>query len=190
MVSADRSSGFGRYAAIAIVITLSVLVLVRWSTRAPRIVGHGTPIRYDDFAFEVVRCESVSSAGRTWQAVTVRVHNDAKRISFRVKPYDLVIAGADGQRFRPSADGRRSLEQAGRTLGPIDPELAAGTTADVIVVYELPADLPRPMLSVVGGGWLGGFLEHLIFGPQAIELEVSIRDRSGHSSEPGSSPGA
>jgi hypothetical protein len=143
-------------------------------------VGLGTPIRYDDFGFEVVRCEPVAVDGHTWQAVTLRVHNDAKRVSFRVKPGDVVIDGADGRRFWPSAEGRRALEWAGRALGPIDPELPAGTTADVVLVFDLPADLPRPLLKLEGGGWLGAFLDHLIVGPQAIGIG---RPRTG-SGEP------
>jgi hypothetical protein len=148
------------------VISLTVLgiLCVAWSARPEKVVPMGSPIRVDDFSFNVTHAESAASErpGFTRYIVGLSIGNQAKRVDYKFQRSSAILATSDGVVYRPIAVAVGSSE-------PCSAPLPAGSVCSTTLVYEVPKGTVAPRFRVSFGA-AGDFLERLFFGRKAIQL--------------------
>ena len=137
--------------------------------------GLNTPIRFDDFDFQVnnVKITAADSNGRVNYTVTLQIDNRAKRVPFTFDERRVVVR-----------------DNLGRLFATVSPAMApsilpAGSNATFDLRFDLPADISIPRMRVLASGPVGDVLEFLIFGdkefslPEPPERNFSVNPQSG-----------
>lgn len=146
---------------VGILVLISIFVALAYTVATPRhFVAMGTPIRQDDFVYVVTgvgRTPEISNHAATARAngvfyiVTIRVDNDAKRVSFRWDERIPHIVDAQGHRYDKSTDGQAALNAA---TNP-NYSIPAGQSASFQAVFDVPADIDKPAVALDNGILMG-----------------------------------
>jgi len=86
-----------------------------------------------------------------WEIVTLRVWFDpasAGDRSLTPGPRAVHLVDAEGRRFDPSVDGARALEAAEGTKTSLERALRPGESYTTTLVFDVPADVPGPVLQL------------------------------------------
>ena len=157
---------------VAATVAAGMFVLLIAAARSPteRIVGLNTPIRYDDFAFSVtnVRRDTSASGKNAPTIVTLKVHNQARRVPFQFRRSMAVIVDDQGRSFRIDPQGQAALDAARGKPDPLAAPIPAGTSAQTDLVFKIPDDARRPRLNLNSGAM--GRIEESIVGADRIAL--------------------
>ena len=147
---------------IAIVVMgllLGFVVLIAANRRNVK-AGLNTPIRFDDFDFQVknVQITPGISKGLVSYTITLQVDNRAKRVPFTFDERRVVV--------------RDNAERSFRTVPPAAAPsvLPAGTNASFDLRFDLPVDIGAPRMRVLASGPVGDMLEFLLFGDKEFSL--------------------
>jgi hypothetical protein len=140
-----------------------------YTSATPRdFVALGTPIQQDDFVYVVTgvgRAPAISNTAASATAhgifyiVTIRVDNNARRVDFKWDERIPHIVDARGIRYDKSAEGQAALDASIKpkyTIGP-------GESASFQAVFDLPANVKKPVLALDNGlllGDLGNFASY------------------------------
>jgi hypothetical protein len=144
---------------VLVVIALAIAGLYTFST-PQRYVALGTPIQQDDFIYVVTavgRTPLISNrvasakANGVFYIVTIRVDNDAKRVSFKWDERIPHIVDAQGGRYDKSPDGQAALDAAAKPRYTIP----AGQSGSFQAVFDVPADIQKPVLALDNGILMG-----------------------------------
>jgi len=141
------------------VVFLSGFLILVGSTRKNIKAGLNTPIRYDDFVFQVESVK-VSDSNRkkmlTYE-VSLRVDNMAKRVGFNFDARGTAILDQAGHHYPPVAPGPISTIPAGRH-------------DEYLLRFEVPSEVTEPRMKVLASDPVGDFLEFAIFGDKEFLL--------------------
>ena len=125
--------------------------------------GLNTPIRYDDFVFQVenVRVGPATDSCHLVYHVTFRVDNRAKRVPYTFDERRLVL-----------------MDRAGRTYATSAPAvtpavLPAGTGSDFELRYEVPHHVRGLRLKLKASDPVGDVLEFVFFGDKEFTIPES-----------------
>jgi hypothetical protein len=159
-MSAEAKTDVGRsrvgiWALRLALVVVGVVVLTVAFNRKTVVVGLNTPIRYDDFAF--LALDGKRGDPPTTYLVKLRVQNRARRVDFRFTPGMAVLVDGSGHAYLPAA-------------GFDEVVLKAGSSADVDLRYDVPADLRSPTLRILPGGMIGDAIETTLAGRKSIRL--------------------
>lgn len=144
---------------ILVAIALAIAGLYTFST-PQRYVALGTPIQQDDFVYVVTavgRTPQISNKSATAKAngifyiVTIRVDNKARRVAFKWDERIPQIVNAQGTRYDKSRDGQAALDAATKPSYTIP----AGQSATFQAVFDVPADIDKPVLAFDNGILMG-----------------------------------
>jgi hypothetical protein len=132
--------------------------------RPEKVLPMGSPIRFDDFSFNVTEAHSSASArpGLLRYSVALSIGNQAKRVDYNFQRSAALLVTADGRVYRPVALSPGSSEPCGSPI-------PAGAVCDTTLVYEVPDGTVAPRFRLSFGS-VGDFLERLFFGRKAIQL--------------------
>jgi hypothetical protein len=153
-----------RITGVAVVVVLVAIALafagLYTFSKPQHFVALGTPIQQDDFIYVVTgvgRSPTIGSGSDTAQAhgmfyvVTIRVDNDAKRVSFKWDERIPHIVDAAGDRFDKSPDGQAALDAVTKPKFAVLP----GQSASFEAVFDVPVDAQRPVLALDNGIMMG-----------------------------------
>ena len=145
--------------AVLVVIALGFAVLYTFST-PQHFVALGTPIQQDDFVYVVTgvgRSAAIGSGASATKAkgefyiVTIRVDNDARRVSFTWDERIPHIVDAEGDRYDKSSDGQAALDVIVKPKFTVP----AGQSATFQAVFDVPGDIKKPVLALDNGILMG-----------------------------------
>jgi hypothetical protein len=152
-------------AVVAILAAIALFTALAYTFSTPRsFVSLGTPVRQDDFVYVVTgvgRAPEISNGAATARAtgifyiVTIRVDNDAKRVSFRWDERIPHIVDGQGRRYDKSADGQAALNAATKPHYTIAP----GQSASFQAVFDLPVTIEKPSLAFDNGILMGDIFD-------------------------------
>jgi len=135
------------------------------------VVPMGEEIRYDDFAFSVVRSREATGPDRAhggagpggrFVVVTMRVSNHARRVGFTFRPSAIRLVAADGREYAVAA---------GVPVVACEAELPPGATCTAELTFEVPADA-GPLRARVGSSFTPfDLLDRLRHGPRELALD-------------------
>ena len=156
-------------ALMCVSMLLGFLILIALNRKNVK-AGLNTPIRFDDFDFQVnnVKITAADSNGRVNYTVTLHIDNRAKRVPFTFDERRVVV--------------RDSLGRSFLTVPPAAAPsiLPAGSNATFDLRFDLPADISTPRMRVLASGPVGDVLEFLIFGDKEFSLpEPPVQDPQG-----------
>ncbi|MDQ6767652.1 MAG: DUF4352 domain-containing protein [Candidatus Eremiobacteraeota bacterium] len=156
-----------RVTGVAVVVGLFVIALAVagiYTFSTPRhFISLGTPIRQDDFTYivtavgrtpQIANRSAIAKANGIFYIVTIHVDNDAKREDFKWDERIPHIVDAQGERYDKSADGQAALDAA------LKPQytISAGQSASFQAVFDVPADIQKPLLAFDNGILMGDLL--------------------------------
>ena len=155
-------------------IALAIAGLYTFST-PQRFVVLGTPIQQDDFVYVVTavgRTPQISNRLATAKAngifyiVTIRVDNQARRVAFKWDERIPHIVDAQGTRYDKSHDGQAALDAATKPRYTIP----AGQSATFQAVFDVPADIERPVLAFDNGILMGDLFNLIAYRRIGVNL--------------------
>jgi hypothetical protein len=132
--------------------------------RPERRLPMGSPIRFDDFSFNVTQAGPSESSrpGYVRYEVRLSIGNQAKRVSYNFRRSSAVLVTDDDRIYLP-------LPRAVGSSEPCAGPLPAGSTCDTTLVYEVPQGTVAPRFRMSFGA-VGDILERIFFGRKAIQL--------------------
>jgi hypothetical protein len=149
-----------------------VLILLLTMTRKNVSAGLNTPIRLDDFVFTIEAARKVPEAkappGKVRYIVTMRIANQAKRVDWNFQSINPVLIDATGREYPIAPEAQKAHQDE---LGQPDPTAKPIPAGGVIVkdlVYEVPADMEKPSMKLLGG--VSDVLETVILGKKRFVL--------------------
>ena len=147
---------------IGIVFFSGLVILVAINRRNVK-AGLNTPIRYDDFVFQVenVRVVPGTDSDHVSYHVKFRVDNRAKRVPYTFDERRLVLLDRAGRTYATSAPA----------VTPAD--LPAGTSSDFELRYEVPDHTQGLRLKLKSSGPVGDVLEFVFFGDKEFTIPES-----------------
>jgi hypothetical protein len=166
----------------ALVLLALVVVMVpvlAWTgcVRHDRIAARGEELRYDDFAFSVQDVRTAKTLGTpghettakgTFWIVDVRVANQAKRVSYRLRSHQLAVVGDDDERIDRSSAGEAALAEEGGASPKVD-ELAHGESCITRAVFDVPESVVEPRLKIRFGDF-GTLADDVLLGNWSLRL--------------------
>ena len=159
---------------ILVAIALAIAGLYTFST-PQRYVALGTPIQQDDFVYVVTavgRTPQISNKSATAKAngifyiVTIRVDNKARRVAFKWDERIPQIVNAQGTRYDKSRDGQAALDAATKPSYTIP----AGQSATFQAVFDVPADIEKPVLAFDNGILMGDLFNLIAYRRIGVNL--------------------
>ncbi len=154
-------------AVVAVLVAIALVIAGLYTFSKPRdFVALGTPIQQDDFVYvvtgvgrspQIANKAATAKASGTFYIVTIRVDNNAKRVSFQWDERIPHIVDAEGDRYDKSPDGQAALDAAIKPRFTIPP----GQSASFQAVFDVPADTTKPVL-VLDNGILMGDIFNLV----------------------------
>ena len=149
--------------AIIGVVLLSGLVILVATNRTNVKAALNTPIRYDDFVFQVenVRVGPGTDSGHVVYHVTLRVDNRAKRVPYTFDERRLDLMDRLG---RPYATSAPAVTPA---------VLPAGTGSNFELRYEVPENAQGLRLKLKASDPVGDVLEFVFFGDKEFTIPES-----------------
>jgi hypothetical protein len=164
------------FGAFGVVLALVLAVAALYTFSAPRrFVALDTPIRQDDFVYTVTgvgRTPTISNPAASANAkgefyiVTIRVDNDAKRVSFVWDERIPHIIDAQGQRWDVSPQGQMALDAALKPRFSIP----AGDSRTFEAVFDVPTTIERPSLVFDNGILMGDVFNLVAYRHIGVEL--------------------
>jgi hypothetical protein len=152
-------------AVVGILAAIALFIALAYTVSTPRhFIALGSPVRQDDFVYVVTgvgRAPEISNgaakarAAGVFYIVTIRVDNDAKRVSFRWDERIPHIVDAQGHRYDKSTDGQAALDAATKPNFSIAP----GQSASFQAVFDVPADIAKPALAFDNGLLMGDIFD-------------------------------
>ena len=139
-------------ALIALAMGFGVILL----TRRDQTFGPRSRVRIDDFAFTVETLEHCKGRLR----VSLTIHNEAQRVSFDFDPALIVLTDDSGSIVpAKGVPGKRAFFQ-----------LAAGSSAPVLLEFPEPKAGQHAYLEWSFGGGLGRFADKILFGRKRARI--------------------
>ncbi len=154
-------------------VFLLMIVLRVWL--APEIlVPTKTPIRFDDFRFEVIGArEAALGSGESrspYRIVSLQVHNEAKRVTYQFDPRIAILVDDAGREYGVSAQGQTALDLERRTPNPLAAPLPPGVSGTTELAFALPETAKNPRLKISHGGPILDVVDDLIGGRRRLLL--------------------
>ncbi len=159
---------------ILVPLIVAGALLAAWVARPMRRVGWGQTVQYDDFAYEVVGVNVRELGSKPFTVVTFKVHNRAKRVSYRFRHDIVVIKDAGGELYAVSPPGQRALDATDGGGDPCGGDLRPGASCTTRLAFDLPADISEPRLQIRHGGWIGAIIDSVLYGDQEIVLDAAV----------------
>jgi hypothetical protein len=177
---ATRRNGRARVVALQVLALAFVAVLILLTLNRRNVnAGLNTPVRFDDFVFTVLSSRKAApdewiglgpSPGNVKYVVTMRIDNRAKRVPFRFKDAAPLLIDGRGKEYPTDVASMRAREATSGRGNTTAGSIPAGTSVVKDLVFEVPATVERPTLTLMQGGRVGEFLETSLFGRKRFVL--------------------
>jgi hypothetical protein len=148
-------------AVVAVLVAIALAVAALYTFSTPRhLVALGTPIQQDDFVYvvngvgrtpQITNKAATAKSNGIFYIVTIRVDNEAKRVAFKWDERIPHIVDAQGNRYDKSPEGQAALDAATKPRYTIP----AGQSASFQAVFDVPADIQKPVLALDNGILMG-----------------------------------
>ena len=147
-------------------------------SRPEELVGLNQSSRYDDFAFSVLgaRREKAVGEGRyqrvasgVYVIVRMKVHNQAKRVSYRFQKGMPVLLDHQGTEYPIDPDAQAALDGQRNPVLNWPITIPAGQAFEVDLVFDVPNDRTDLRLRM-GQGRVGVFLDNLFSGRKRFRI--------------------
>lgn len=126
------------------------------------IVAVGEPVRQDDFLYTVTNVDRRDAGDKVRYVVTVRVDNQAKVVDYRWTDDTAYVTDSAGRRYQAL--------QSGPPAAPERPSIAAGSSAEYELTFELPKAAAHPMLHYWNGFMMGDLFDGAAYGRVGVPL--------------------
>jgi hypothetical protein len=170
MTSSPGATKMWRYAGIGLFLVIVAVVLAIASlytfSKPQHMVALGTPVHQDDFVFTVTgvgRASEISNKAASAKAngifyiVSIRVDNNAQRVSFIWDEHIPHIVDASGQRWDISREAQAALDASLKPSFAI----AAHDSRTFEAIFDVPPNTSKPVL-VFDNGILMGDVFNLV----------------------------
>jgi hypothetical protein len=146
------------------VVVIAVLILgVAYVRSVPvDVIAIGVPVRQDDFLYTVTRVDKHRVNGIVSYIVSIRVDNQAKIVDYRWSDNTVYVTDSGGRRY--------SAVEPDRSSALDRPPIAAGSSAEYAMRFELPVTAEHPMLRYWNGFMMGDIFNGAAYGRVAVAL--------------------